>query len=61
MTSNNSEIKIEAMRHGVRLYQIAQHLGISESCFNQKLRSELSEEDRKRFLSAIEELSKSKQ
>ncbi len=61
MTETNYEIKSEAMRHGIRLYQIAQHLRISESSFNQKLRSELSEEDRKRFLSAIKEISESKQ
>lgn len=61
MTETNYEIKSEAMRHGIRLYQIAQHLRISESCFNQKLRNELSEEDRERFLSAIKELSESKQ
>lgn len=61
MTTKNSEIKIEAMRHGVRLYQIAQHLGISESCFNQKLRGELSDEDREKFLAAINSISKQKQ
>lgn len=61
MTETNYEIKSEALRHGVRLYQIAQHLGISESCFNQKLRSELSDEDREKFTAAIKELSKSKQ
>jgi len=61
MTVNNVDLKMEAVRHGVRLYQIAQYLGISESCFNQKLRNELSDEDRKSILKAIKDIAESKQ
>lgn len=61
MTPKNADVKAGAMRNDVRLYQIAQYLGISESTLNKKLRSMLSEDDRKRFLNAIEEIAKSKQ
>lgn len=56
MTTINFDIKAEAMRNGVKLYQIAQKLGISESAFNRKMRGELTKADHDRFMNAIEEI-----
>ena len=38
------------------MWQVAYHLGMSDSSFSRKLRRELSEADRERVLQAIEEL-----
>lgn len=56
-TNNNLDVKTEAMKKGVRLYQIAQHCNISESTFNRKMRGKLSDADRQQFLRAIDEIS----
>lgn len=56
-TKNNFDVKAEAIRKGVKLYQIAQHCNISESTFNRKMRNKLSYADKKRFLEAINEIS----
>lgn len=60
MTTINFDIKIIAMKNDVRLYEIAQQLGISESAFNRRMRKELSSADRERFLRAIEEIADEK-
>lgn len=56
MTTINFDVKVKAMENDVRLYEIAQQLGMSESAFNCKMRKELSPTDRERFLRAIEEI-----
>lgn len=56
-SSTNLDVKTEAMKKGVRLYQIAQHCKISESTFNRKMRGKLSDADRQQFLQAIDEIS----
>lgn len=56
MTTINFDIKVKAMEKDIRLYEIAQKLGISESAFNRRMRKELSPADRERFLRAIEEI-----
>ena len=58
MTTINFDIKAEAMRNGVKLYQIAQKLGMSESAFNRRMRGELTQADRERFFKAIKEISR---
>lgn len=55
-TNNNFDVKAEAIRKGVKLYQIAQYCGISESTFNRKMRGKLTDADRQQFLQAIEEI-----
>lgn len=57
MTDVNLDVKTYAMRRGVKLYQIPYHLGIGESTFNRKMRGNLSDADRQRFLKAIDEIS----
>lgn len=58
MTAINFDVKAEAMRNGVKLYQIAQKLGMSESAFNRRMRGELTQADRERFFKAIKEISR---
>lgn len=58
MTAINFDVKAEAMRNGVKLYQIAQKLGMSESAFNHRMRGELTQADRERFFKAIKEISR---
>ena len=60
MTTINLDVKVKAMENGVKLYQIAQRLEISESAFNRRMRKELSSADRERFLRAIEEIADEK-
>lgn len=54
----NMKIREEARNSGVRLWQIADALGIQESMFSKKLRKELGEEDQVKILSIIAELAK---
>lgn len=61
MTNTNIEIKTIACQNGVRLYEIALHLGKSESWLNRKLRKELSAEEHERFLAAIREIATQRQ
>lgn len=60
MTTINFDVKVKAMEKDIRLYEIAQQLGISESAFNRRMRKELSQADRERFLIAIEEIATEK-
>lgn len=43
---NNTDIRKYAKTHGVRLWQIADELGISEITMSRKLRYELSEDEK---------------
>ena len=54
----NMKIREEARNSGVRLWQVADALGIQESMFSKKLRKELSEEEQVKILSIIDELAK---
>lgn len=60
MTIINADIKAKAMLHGVRLYEVAQRCKMCESTFNRRMRKELSQADRERFLIAIEEIAAEK-
>lgn len=54
----NQEIRQAATVSGVRLWQIAERLGIADCNFSRKLRHELSPEERDRVLNIIQELSR---
>lgn len=54
----NQEIRQTAISKGVRHWRIAEALGIHETTFTRKLRTELSEQEREHILSVIDELSK---
>ena len=54
----NKEIREKAKTSGVRLWQIAEKLGISEPTMTRKLRHELPEADKQIILALIDELSR---
>lgn len=52
----NTDIKLYAFKNNVRLYQIADKLGMHYVTFNSKLRKELPEEEKQKILKIIDEL-----
>ena len=54
--SVNQEIRKEAKRAGVRLWEIAERLGMNDGNFSRKLRRELNPEERNKILTIISEL-----
>ncbi len=52
----NSDIKLKAAGYGVKLWQIADKLGMTDSTFSRKLRKELPEADKKKIFDIIDEL-----
>lgn len=55
---NNQEIRRKAKETGVKLWQIADKLGITDVTFSKKLRHELAEDEKARILNIIAELAK---
>ncbi|WP_191380470.1 hypothetical protein [uncultured Flavonifractor sp.] len=54
---SNQDIRLTAAGAGVRLWQIADALGISDYKFSRKLRKELPQEEKENIFSIIRELS----
>lgn len=54
--STNVEIRAEAKRVGVKLWQIAERLGMNDGNFSRKLRRELPTEEQKKILGVINDL-----
>lgn len=52
----NDVIRNAAKVKGIRLWQIAEKLGVNDGNFSRKLRRELPEEEQRRILGIIEEL-----
>ena len=52
----NTDIKELAKKSNVRLWQIADKLGLTDITFSKKLRKELSKEEKDKIKSIIEEL-----
>lgn len=52
----NQDIKLRAAGAGVRLWQIAEKLGIADSSLSRKLRKELSENEKQKIFGIIDEL-----
>ena len=46
----NTDIRAKAMMNGIMLCEVADELGILDSAFSRKLRKELPEQEKKRFL-----------
>ena len=55
----NSEIHIACVSNDIKKYQIAEKLGITDTAFSRKLRTELKKEEKEKILKIISELSKS--
>lgn len=53
----NDRVKTEAKAKGVRLWEIAEALGVSEFTFSRRLRHELSPQDEKKVLAVIKAIS----
>lgn len=53
---HNFEIRVKAMRLGVRLYQIAEACGLRENNFSRKLRHELPDNEKEKILAIIDEI-----
>lgn len=58
MKKANNDIRNEAKAAGVKLWQIAEKLGIREEKLSRKLRHELPEEEKAQIKSIIKELEK---
>lgn len=52
----NQDIRLEAAGAGLKLWQIADKLGLTDSSFSRKLRHELPEEDKTKIRAIIAEL-----
>ena len=55
-TLANTEIRDAAKRNGVRLWQVAEGIGISDAAFSRKLRRELPADEREKVLNVIDKL-----
>lgn len=56
----NVDIRLSAAGAGVRLWQIADALGLNDGNFSRKLRHELSAEEKSRIMAIIRDLSANK-
>ena len=56
----NREVRIAARVSDVCLWEIAEFLGFSEPTMTRKMRHELSEDEKKKFLAAIDKISAQK-
>lgn len=54
----NIEVRNAAGGYGLRLWQIAEALGMNDSAFSRKLRKELPQEEKEKILAVIEKLAK---
>lgn len=52
----NADIKLEAKRAKVKLWEVAERIGMSDSGFSRKLRWELTETEKERIRKIISEL-----
>ncbi len=57
---NNHDIKEAAKKTGIKLWQIAEKLGINDGNFSRKLRKELNPEEKQKIFDIIAELQKEK-
>lgn len=60
MNSLNSDIRVCAFQNDIRMYRIAEKLGIHYVTLNNKLRKKLSTEEKRKIFNVIEELKEEK-
>lgn len=53
---NNQEIRNEAKKKGIKMWQIAEIYGVNDGNFSRKLRHELPEGEKNKILAIIDEL-----
>ena len=56
MSNKNTEIRREILGAGLRFWQVAAKLGISDDAFSKKLRFELNDEEKNQIREIIKEL-----
>jgi len=56
MNNINSDIRIWAFQNGIKMYKIAEKLGVHYVTLNGRLRKTLSAEDKQKIYSIIDEL-----
>lgn len=56
MTSFNSDIRVCAFQNNIRMYEIAEKLGIHYATLNNKLRKKLTTEEKEKIFKIIKEL-----
>ncbi len=54
----NTDVRTRAYERGVKLWQIAEKLGINDGNFSRKLRHELNESDKQQIFVIIDEIAK---
>ena len=54
----NDGLRIYAAGKGVKLWQVADKFGITDSYFSKKMRKELSKQDAERFRKYVDEIAK---
>lgn len=54
----NREIRCAAGGYGIKLWQVAEAIGMNESAFSRKLRKDLPQEEKEKILAVIEKLAK---
>ena len=52
----NADIRKTAQESGVRLWEVAERLGIADSTFSRKLRRELPETEKQRIFAIIDDI-----
>lgn len=57
----NAEVRAEAVRTGVKLWQVAEAMGIADTSLSRKLRHELTEEERDNMMAVIHKLAAEKE
>ncbi len=50
----NSDVRVCAIEHGVRMWELAEQLGISPETLSRKLRRELPTKEKERMIQAIQ-------
>lgn len=55
---HNLELRQYAKQNNVKLWRVAEKLGMQDSSFSRKLRHELPEEDRRKIMELIDQLAK---
>ena len=58
---NNQSIRAAAKNRGVKLYEVAERLGVSQATITRKLYFELPEDEQQRLLSIIDEIAAQKE
>lgn len=55
-TSANVDVRAKAMSCGLRMWEVAEELGILDSALSRKLRRELPEEEKQKIYAAIDRI-----